>query len=176
MAGCNGAGKTTFAREYLPYEVKCLHFLNADELARGFSPLDPSAGAFKAGRVLLKEVHDSISKRETFALESTLSGRTYVNLFREARQAGYSIELHYLWLASAQQAIARVRQRVRNGGHDVPVADVRRRFHRSLTHLIEDYLPLATRWTIWDNRGGRPKLLASFLKDDINRVRRALKL
>lgn len=76
IAGCNGAGKTTFAREYLPHEVKCLRFLNADELARGLSPLDPAAGAFKAGRLLLKEVHGSIAKRETFALESTLSGRT----------------------------------------------------------------------------------------------------
>jgi len=76
IAGCNGAGKTTFAREYLPHEVKCLR-LNADELARGLSPLDPAAGGFKAGRLLLKEVHESISKRETFALESTLSGRTY---------------------------------------------------------------------------------------------------
>jgi predicted ABC-type ATPase len=69
-----------------------------------------------------REVHESISKGETFALESTLSGRTYVNVFREARRLGYSIELHYLWLASPAQAIARVRQRVRSGGHKVRVA------------------------------------------------------
>lgn len=176
IAGCNGAGKTTFAREYLPHEVKCLRFLNADELARGLSPLDPAAGAFKAGRLLLREVHESISKRETFALESTLSGRTYVNVFRGARSLGYSIELHYLWLASPAQAVARVRQRVRSGGHDVPVADIRRRFHRSLKHLLEDYLPLSVRWTIWDNREPPPKLLASFLKDNIRSVREVLKL
>jgi predicted ABC-type ATPase len=170
IAGCNGAGKTTFAREYLPHEVKCLRFLNADELARGLSPLDPGAGAFKAGRLLLKEIHDSISKRETFALETTLSGRTYVEMFREARDVGYSIELHYLWLASPAQAIARVRRRVRNGGHDVPAADVRRRFHRSLEHLIRDYLPLVSRWTVWDNRRPPPKLLAQSERDDINQV------
>ncbi len=72
IAGCNGAGKTTFAKEFLPHEVKCLRFYNADELARGLSPLDPSAAAIKAGRLLLAEVRDSISRRETFALESTL--------------------------------------------------------------------------------------------------------
>jgi predicted ABC-type ATPase len=172
IAGCNGAGKTTFAREYLPHEVKCLRFLNADELARGLSPLDPAAGAFKAGRLLLREVHHSIAAREIFALESTLSGHTYVNLFRQARTAGYSIELHYLWLATPAQAIARVRQRVREGGHNVPVTHIRRRFERSLKHLLDDYLPLATQWTIWDNRGTTPKFLASSLSHDIDMVRR----
>src|ERR1700731_3949124 len=98
IGGCNGAGKTTFAREFLPKEVKCLRFFNADEIARGLSPFDPAAAAVKAGRLLLSEIHDSISKAETFALETTLSGRTYVRLFREAIEAGYEIELHYLWL------------------------------------------------------------------------------
>jgi predicted ABC-type ATPase len=77
IAGCNGAGKTTFAKEFLPHEVKCLRFYNADEIARGLSPLDPSAGAIKAGRLLLGEVRESIDGHETFALESTLSGKTY---------------------------------------------------------------------------------------------------
>ena len=76
IAGCNGAGKTTFAWEFLPREVKCLRFYNADEIARGLSPLKPSTAAIKAGRLLLQEVHASISKGDTFALESTLSGRT----------------------------------------------------------------------------------------------------
>src|SRR5438093_8780820 len=89
IAGCNGAGKTTFAKEFLPQEVKCLRFYNADEIARGLSPLDPSAGAMKAGRLLLGEVRASIDRRETFALESTpqrqdlrahLRSRTFVRL------------------------------------------------------------------------------------------------
>src|SRR5881628_2617355 len=91
IAGCNGASKTTFAREYLPHEVKCLRFLNADELARGLSPLAPEFGAFKAGRFLLAEVRTSIANNETFALETTLSGTTYVRLFQQARSCGYSI-------------------------------------------------------------------------------------
>ncbi len=76
IAGCNGAGKTTFAKQFLPYEVKCLRFYNADELARGLSPLDPKAADFKAGRLLLAEIRNSIERKDTFALESTLSGKT----------------------------------------------------------------------------------------------------
>src|SRR6266403_3535713 len=145
IAGCNGAGKTTFAKEFLPHEVKCLRFYNADEIARGLSPLNPSAGAIKAGRLLLSEVRASIDRHQTFALESTLSGKTYVRLFRTALSSGFELELHYLWLSSVDQAIARVRRRVRMGGHNVPLKDIRRRFKRSLKHLTDDYLPLATR-------------------------------
>jgi len=176
IAGCNGAGKTTFAREFLPHEVKCLRFYNADEIARGLSPLAPTAGALKAGRLLLSEVRESIDRNETFALESTLSGKTYVRTFKRALSLGYELELHYLWLSRVEQAIARVRRRVRMGGHDVPVADIRRRFKRSLGHLIDDYLPLATRWAIWDNRGLPAKRMATSATDDVNSVRRLIDL
>src|SRR5438067_1726614 len=122
IAGCNGAGKTTFAKEFLPNEVKCLRFYNADEIARGLSPLDPQAGALRAGRLLLNEIRGSLSRGETFALETTLSGRTYVITFKRALELGYELELHFLWLSNVEQAIARVRRRVRMGGHDVPVS------------------------------------------------------
>lgn len=170
IAGCNGAGKTTFAREFLPNEVKCLRFLNADEIARGLSPLKPSAGAVQAARLLLRQIDDCLRRRETFALESTLSGKGYIRLFRRARKLGYEIELHYLWLSSPTQAIARVRQRVKLGGHNVPVADIRRRFKRSLIHLVADYLPLATRWAVWDSRTLPAKRLAISTVDTIQSV------
>ena len=171
IAGCNGAGKTTFAKEFLPTEVKCLRFLNADEIARGLSPFNPSASAVKAARLLLQEVHDDIRRRQTFALETTLSGQSYIRIFRRARQLGYEIELHYLWLSSPAQAIARVRQRVQQGGHHVPAADIRRRFKRSLVHLLDDYLPLASRWAIWDSRGLPAKRLAISATHDIESLR-----
>lgn len=174
IAGCNGAGKTTFAKEFLPHEVKCLRFYNADEIARGLSPLEPSAGAIKAGRVLLNEIRQSLNRYETFALESTLSGKTYVRTFKHALSLGYELELHYLWLSNVEQAIARVRRRVRMGGHNVPVPDIRRRFKRSLNHLINDYLPLATRWAIWDNRGLPANRMATSASDDVNSVRRLI--
>jgi len=109
IGGCNGAGKTTFAREFLPGEVKCLRFLNADEIARGLSPLKPEAAGVKAGRILLGEIRECMEQRHTFALESTLSGKTYIRLFREAQERGYILELHYLWLSNPSLAIRRVR-------------------------------------------------------------------
>ena len=89
IAGCNGAGKTTFAIEFLP-SIGVIRFLNADEIARGLSPLKPEAVAFKAGRLLLNELRELIDRHETFALESTLSGRTYTNIFENAKEHGYA--------------------------------------------------------------------------------------
>src|SRR5260221_10243458 len=123
IAGCNGAGKTTFAKEFLPKEVHCVRFLNADEIARGLSPLEPRAGAVKAARLLLQELQELLRRNETFALETTLSGKGYIRLLGRARRLGYEVELHYLWLSSPAQAIARMRQRVQMGGHDVPESD-----------------------------------------------------
>jgi len=173
IAGCNGSGKTTFALDYLPNEVKCLRFLNPDEIARGLSPLDPAAGAFKAARLLLREVRDSVRRRETFGLESTLSGRAYLRLLRQARRAGFRIQIHYLWLPTVALALRRIRQRVRKGGHDVPEADVRRRFARSLRHFVTDYVPLAHRWAVWDNQTSPPRLLAdsqTCSQEDLQRI------
>lgn len=145
VAGCNGAGKTTFAKEFLP-SIGVIRFLNADEIARGLSPLKPEAAAFKAGRLLLTELNALIERCETLALESTLSGRTYLKTFQEAKQRGYEIELHFVWIPDVREAIRRVRQRVIEGGHHVPAADVRRRFTRSIEHFLNDYASLADRW------------------------------
>ncbi len=160
IAGCNGAGKTTFAKEFLP-SIGVVRFLNADEIARGLSPLRPEVVAFKAGRLLLSELRELIDRHETFALESTLSGRTYVNIFEDATQRGYKIELHFVWIPDAREAIRRVRQRVIEGGHDVPAEDIRRRFARSIQHLLDDYAPLANRWALWDNSTPPAKILAN---------------
>lgn len=151
IGGCNGAGKTTLARELLP-RLSLMRFLNADEIARGLSPLDSSLAAFKAGRILLEEARTLIDAGSSFALESTLSGKTYVALIRQAKERGFRILLHYVVIGSAEQAIERVKLRVKLGGHDVPPDDVARRFERSRRHLFEDYLPLADEWGVWDNR------------------------
>ncbi len=150
LGGCNGAGKTTLARELLP-RLGLMRFLNADEIARGLSPLDPSLSAFKAGRLLLEEARSLIAAKASFAIESTLSGKTYVALIREAKARGYRFLLHYIVIGSATQAVARVALRVRLAGHHVPEDDVRRRFDRSRRHFMENYLPLADEWVLWDN-------------------------
>lgn len=171
IAGCNGAGKTTFAREFLP-SIGVVRFLNADEIARGLSPLRPDVVAFKAGRLLLSELREQIARGETFALESTLSGRTYVNLFEKAKKRSrYQIELHFLWIPNPQEAIRRVRQRVKEGGHHVPAADIRRRFRRSIEHFLDDYAPLSNKWFLWDNSAPPAKLLAESVTQTIVQLR-----
>lgn len=150
IGGCNGAGKTTFARRLLPAEG-IERFLNADELARGLSPLKPELMAIRAGRLLLEEAQRLIDARCSFGLESTLSGKTYARLLKEARAAGFFIVLHFLVMPSAEVSIARVAQRVRKGGHHVPDADIRRRFRRSMENFLHTYVPLADAWKVWDN-------------------------
>ena len=150
LGGCNGAGKTTLARELLP-RLGIMRFLNADEIARGLSPLDPSLTAFKAGRLLIEEARGLIAAKASFAIESTLSGKTYVAMIQDAKAQGYRFLLHYILIGSADQAVGRVALRVKIGGHHVPEEDVRRRFGRSRKHFMEDYVPLADEWVLWDN-------------------------
>lgn len=159
IGGCNGAGKTTFARRLLPGEGVHL-FLNADEIARGLSPLKPELAAFRAGRLLLEEARRLVAERKSFGLESTLSGRTYERMLLDAKAAGFVISLHFLVVPSAEVSIRRVAQRVRKGGHHVPDEAIRRRFKRSVENFLEVYLPLADEWKVWDNEGDQMKGIA----------------
>ncbi len=160
IGGCNGAGKTTLAKELLP-RLGLMRFLNADEIARGLSPLDPTLCAFKAGRLVIEEAKAMIAAGASFALESTLSGKTYVAMLREAKARGFRVVLHYVMIGSAQQAVERVRLRVSLGGHDVPQEDIVRRYDRSLRHLLDDYLPLADEWGVWENWSPPARQIAS---------------
>lgn len=159
IAGPNGAGKTTFAREFLLRETGVIRFVNADLIAGGLSPLRPELAARQAGRLVLTELSRLVKARENFAFESTLSGRTYLQLLTRWKTAGYRIEIVFLSLQSVQLALQRVATRVRQGGHDVPRADVLRRFERSLDNFHRLYRPLAHTWSLYDNSGNAPRLL-----------------
>jgi predicted ABC-type ATPase len=151
IAGPNGAGKTTFAREFLPREAGIVHFVNADLIAAGLSPLKPELAALAAGRLLLSELDRLAAARADFAFESTLSGLTYAKRMREWKAAGYRIEIVFLRLASVRLALRRIADRVRQGGHAVPAADVRRRFHRGWKNFETTYRALAAAWAVYDN-------------------------
>jgi predicted ABC-type ATPase len=159
IAGPNGSGKTTFAREYLLHEVGVIHFVNADLIASGLSPLRPELAARQAGRLVLQELTRLASARKNFAFESTLSGRTYLQLLNKWKSAGYRIEIVFLSLPSVHLALQRIASRVRQGGHDVPKSDVIRRFDRSSKNFHDLYRPLADAWAIYDNSGPAPQLL-----------------
>src|SRR5215212_3913955 len=95
IGGCNGAGKTTLARELLP-RTGIRRFLNADEIARGLSPLDPTLVVFRAGRLVIEEAQELIKAGADFAMESTLSGKSHVAMLRGAQERGYRVVLHYI--------------------------------------------------------------------------------
>jgi predicted ABC-type ATPase len=159
IAGPNGAGKTTFAREFLLREASVVHFVNADLIAGGLSPLRPELAARRAGRLVLTELNRLATAHKDFAFESTLSGRTYLRMLSRWKAAGYRIEMVFLSLPSVQLALQRIVARVRQGGHDVPRADVIRRFDRSWANFHVVYRPLADVWAVYDNSGEAPRLL-----------------
>ena len=159
IAGPNGAGKTTFAREYLPREAGVIRFVNADLIASGLSPLRPELAARQGGRLVLSELDRLVRAREDFAFESTLSGRTYHLMMTRWKARGYRIEVVFLSLPSVELALQRIAARVRQGGHDVPRADVIRRFKRSWVNFHSVYRPVADTWAVYDNSGDTPQLL-----------------
>ncbi|MBM4152881.1 MAG: hypothetical protein FJ220_05090 [Kiritimatiellaceae bacterium] len=167
IGGSNGAGKTTFATEFLPRYVRGVRFINPDLIAAGLSPFDPAAVAVRAGRLMLEEVGRAIQSGETFAFESTLSGKSYVRLIQQARSTGYEVRLFYLWIPDSALAVARIRDRVETGGHDVPEPDVKRRYGRTLRNLFTVYRNMADVVHFFDNSGEEPRLV---FKDEHGRV------
>ncbi len=159
IAGPNGAGKTTFAREFLPQEAHCKVFVNADLIAAGLAPFAPETAAFQAGRLMIEQLEQSFQKRHTFALETTLSGRAYLNSIARWQAAGYRVTLIFLKLSSVQEAVARVRQRVLQGGHNIPEDVIERRFASGYRNFEKIYKPIVDAWAVYDNGGPEPVLL-----------------
>lgn len=159
IAGPNGAGKTTFAREFLPHEANCPSFVNADLIAAGLAPFEPERAAMRAGRLMLEEIANHVRRRESFAFETTLSGRGYGASMPKWRAQGYVIKLLFLRLASPELAIARVRQRVKEGGHAVPERVIRRRFIAGWRNFETLYKALVDEWALYDNSTGEPRLI-----------------
>ena len=159
IAGPNGAGKTTFAREFLPVEAACPVFVNADLIAAGLAPFAPETAAVQAGRLMLQELARHFAVRQSFAFETTLSGRAWLHHIREWQAASYRVKLIFLQLDSVEEAIARVAQRVRQGGHDIPEATIRRRFAAGRQNFERLYAPQADAWVLYNNSGPQPVLL-----------------
>lgn len=159
IAGPNGAGKTTFAREFLPNEAGCPVFVNVDLIAAGLSPFAPELAAVKAGRLMLESIGEHASKGDSFAFETTLSGLGYARRIPRWRAEGYHVTLFFLALPSAEMAIARVAERVRQGGHAVSDEVVRRRFVSGRRHFEDIYCNLVDAWMLYDNGGEVPMLI-----------------
>jgi len=151
IAGPNGAGKTTFARQFLPNEADCPVFVNADLIAAGLAPFSPEAAAIRAGRLMLEEIDNHVSRGESFAFETTLSGLIYARLIQKWRALGYRVRLIYLSLPNAELAVTRVAERVAQGGHAIPEAAIRRRFDAGWNNFNSRYNLLVNAWSLYDN-------------------------
>jgi predicted ABC-type ATPase len=161
IAGPNGAGKTTFAREFLPNYANCKIFVNADLIAQGMAPFSPESAAFRAGRLMLEEIAFHAARGADFGFETTLSGKGHLQVVRGLKTRGYAVHIFYLWVPNAELALSRVRDRVLHGGHNIPEDVVRRRFERSIRNFLREYRPLADSWTLYDNTGETPAIIAS---------------
>ncbi len=150
IAGPNGAGKTTLARELLPNEADCSIFINADLLAAGLNPLQPERAAILAGRMMLEMIDACVRRGENFAFETTLSGRGYARMIPRWQEQGYWVTLIFLRVSSPEATIDRVRQRVQEGGHDVPEEVIRRRFHAGWHNFEHIYRDLVNEAIIYD--------------------------
>ncbi len=151
IAGCNGAGKTTASYTVLPEVLGCREFVNADEIAHGLSPFNPSSVSIEAGRLMLQRMSDLLRDGADFAFETTLATRSYVKFIETAQKRGYFVTLLYFWLPSPELAIERVALRVQQGGHHIPSDVVRRRYWNSLHNLTTLYTPVCDLWSIYDN-------------------------
>lgn len=151
LAGPNGAGKTTAAYTLLPEVMKTKEFVNADEIARGLSPFNVESVAFEAGRLMLQRIDYLMKLEVDFALETTLSTRSYAQLIRRAQQIGYVVSLYYFWLPSAVVSKERVAQRVARGGHNIPPDVIERRYGRSVENLVKRYIPICNFFTVFSN-------------------------
>ena len=120
IAGCNGAGKTTASYAVLPEMLECHEFVNADEIAKGLSPFNPSQVSIEAGRLMRKRMDALMADGADFAFETTLATRYYTRFIRMAQERGYFVSLLYFWLPTPDQAVERVARRVAEGGHNVP--------------------------------------------------------
>lgn len=160
IAGPNGAGKTTFAQEYLPKEAGFPDFINVDLIALGLSPFAPDKAALQAGKIMLAEIARKVNRRESFAFETTLSGLSYARHIPRWRQAGYHVKLIFLSLPCVDVAIARVKNRAAQGGHDVPTDIIRRRFDAGLRNFWSIYCKIVDQWWLYDGSARPPRLVA----------------
>lgn len=151
IAGCNGAGKTTASMSILPEVLNCSEFVNADEIAKGLSPFKPEDVAIEAGKLMLQRIDLLLSRRATFAIETTLATKSYRHLVQRAKASGYQVILLFFWLSSPDMAQMRVAQRVASGGHNIPTDVIIRRYWAGLRNLFDIFAPIVNLWSLYDN-------------------------
>lgn len=134
-------------------------FVDADLLARSLALSETAP--LTAGRAMLRRLDELTRARQSFGFETTLASRSFAPRIRRLRRSGYECHLVFLWLPAADLAVARVADRVRLGGHDVPEETIRRRYRSGLRNFFHLYQALTTTWRMYDNSTHQPRLIAS---------------
>ena len=165
VSGCNGSGKTTASYTLLPEMLECTQFVNSDEFAKGLSPYQPEKVPLQASRYMLMKVKYLFRKKKDFGIETTLATRTLLKMVRKAQEEGYFVTVIYLWLASPDKAMERVRARVEKGGHNSPVETIIRRYYMGLKYLFNDYMKICDRWILADNTHPPFKVVAEGFRE-----------
>ena len=168
IAGCNGAGKTTASFNVLPQILQCREFVNADEIAKGLSPFCPESVAIQAGKLMLERIDFLLTDNVSFAIETTLATRSYKNLILRAKEKGYNVSLLFFWLESPELACQRVHKRVSEGGHDIPVDTIYRRYWLGLENLFRIFIPIVDYWGLYDNNCETKVIANSYIIADNN--------
>ncbi len=169
IAGPNGAGKTTLTLDLIARGSVLYEFINADEIAKGLAPQNPESVALAASKLMINRLKELLRNKKSFAFETTGAGKNYLNHLKIAKSKGYEILLVFLWLDGPGQAIKRVAQRVKQGGHYIPDDVITRRYYAGLTNLFAHYLPLADIAIIIDNslENSAHNLVARKVHDDV---------
>ena len=166
ISGANGAGKTTASYTILPEILDCKEYVNADEIARGLSPFNPSSVNIQSGKLMLERMNVLIAEKENFAFETTLASKSFVKYIEKAQRNGYTTKLVFFWLHSHELAIKRVKYRVNEGGHDIPVDVIKRRYYRGLENFFKIYKNSVNSWLFINNSGNPYKIIAEGSADN----------
>lgn len=161
IAGPNGAGKTTVTLELMAKRLELYEFINADEIARGLAPQHPENMALTASKLMIKRLKELLAAGKNFAFETTAAGTNYAKHLKLAKSKGYVINLTFLWLPTPRQAVKRVAQRVKQGGHYVPKETIIRHYYSGIKNLMNLYLPISDSAIIVDTSTGQAEIVAS---------------
>ena len=179
IAGPNGAGKTTASFNVLPTLLNCREFVNADEIAKGLSPFDVESVAIQAGKLMLERIDFLLCQKVTFAIETTLATGSYTKLVSKAKMLGFEVQLLFFWLKSPDIAYERVARRVQEGGHNIPLDVIERRYWRGLANLFEKFMPIVDYWAIYDNNNVSGSIIAEtdmvFDQTNFNKIKNHVK-
>jgi predicted ABC-type ATPase len=142
--------------------------VNSDLIAKGLSPFNPENENIFAAKLMIEQIEKYAAQKITFAYESTISGKTYIERIKRMKSEGYKIVLFYIMLEEVEISLHRIEERVRKGGHNIPENDARRRFPRSASNFLNLYSPLADEWQIFDNSSGQMRRVAASKSDGID--------